>query len=105
MDLLGMTPYIITRSDQTLIFSNELPISLMPQIGNVLIGFTGILEEGGFGGCVKSVTSSGGSIIVETEELTKMSDIFIQFITIEEVGVLDDNPNQVVSRMAAVLLM
>jgi hypothetical protein len=102
MDLLGMTPYIITRSDQTLIFSNELPISLMPQIGNVLIGFTGILEEGGFGGCVKSVTSSGGSIIVETEELTKMSDIFIQFITIEEVGVLDDNPNQVVSRMAGI---
>jgi hypothetical protein len=100
MDLLEMTPYITARDSQTLTFSNELPTSLMPQIGNVLIGFTGILEEGGFGGRVTSVTPSGNSIIVETEELTKMSDIFVKFITIEEVGVLEDDPNQVVCRMA-----
>ena len=100
MDLLEMTPYITARDSQTLTFSNELPTSLMPQIGNVLIGFTGILEEDGFGGRVTSVTSSGNSIIVETDELTKMSDIFVKFITIEEVGVLEDDPNQVVCRMA-----
>ena len=100
MDLLEMTPYVTARDSQTLTFSNELPTSLMPQVGNVLVGFTGILEEGGFGGRVTSVTPSGNSIIVETEELTKMSDIFVKFITIEEVGVLEDDPNQVVCRMA-----
>ena len=100
MDLLEMTPYVTARDSQTLTFSNELPTSLMPQIGNVLIGFTGILEEGGFGGRVTNVTSSGNSIIVETDELTKMSDIFVKFITIEEVGVLEDDPDQVVYRMA-----
>lgn len=100
MDLLEMTPYITARDGQALTFSNELPTSLMPQVGNVLVGFTGILEEGGFGGRVTNVTSSGNSIIVETDELTKMSDIFVKFITIEEVGVLEDDPNQVVCRMA-----
>ena len=77
MDLLEMTPYVTARDSQTLTFSNELPTSLMPQVGNVLVGFTGILEEGGFGGRVASVTSSGNTIIVQTEELTQLSDVFV----------------------------
>ena len=99
MDLLEMTPYVLARDSQTLTFSNELPTSLMPQVGNVLVGFTGILEEGGFGGRVTSVTSSGNTIIVQTEELTQLSDVFVQFITIEQVG-YDESGQQVMRRIA-----
>ena len=100
MDLLGMTPYITAVDGQILTFSNELPDSIMPQVGNVLFGMTGIFEETNFAGRVTSVTPSGDGIIVQTDELTSISDIFLQFITIEEVGIPDEDPQQVVYRMA-----
>ena len=100
MDLLEMTPYITAVDGQILTFSNELPDSIMPQVGNVLFGMTGIFEETNFAGRVTSVTPSGDGIIVQTDELTSISDIFLQFITIEEVGIPDEDPQQVVYRMA-----
>ena len=101
MDLLGMTPYVTARDSQTLTFSKELPDSLMPQIDNVLVGFTGILEEGGFGGRVTSINNTAEGIIVQTTELTKLSDVFVQFITIEEVG-YDEEGQQVAQRTAGI---
>lgn len=100
MDFLGMTPYVLVRDSQTLTFSSQIPDSLMPQIGDVLVGFTGILEEGGFGGRVTSVARGEEGIIVQTDELTQLSDIFVQFITIEQAGIPTDHPDQVVYRMA-----
>ena len=100
MDLLGMTPYVTARDSQTLTFSTDLPANLMPQVGNVLYGMEGIFEELNFGGRVTSVRNDGSGIIVETNQLTKMSDIFIQFIGIEEVGYSEDNPQQLSYRAA-----
>ena len=100
MDLLGMTPYVTSRDGQTLTFSNDLPSSLMPQVGNVLFGMEGIFDEENFGGRVTSVRNESGGIKVETDKLTKMSDIFVQFITIEEVGFSEDDPTQLRRRMA-----
>lgn len=100
MDLLGMTPYVTARDSQTLIFSQELPDSLMPQTGNVLFGMGGLFQEENFGGRVTSVRNDGNSIIVETNKLTKLSDIFVQFITLEEVGFSEDEPTQLCRRMA-----
>ncbi len=100
MDLLEMTPYVLARDSQTLTFSSQLPDSLMPQIGNVLVGFTGIFEDGGFGGRALSVTRTDDGIVVETEVLTQLSDVFVQFITIEQVGVNPEDPQQVYHRIA-----
>ena len=100
MDLLGMTPYVTARDSQTLTFSTDLPANLMPQVGNVLFGMEGIFEELNFGGRVTSVRNEGSGIVVETNPLTKMSDIFIQFIGMEEVGYTEDNPQQLSYRAA-----
>lgn len=100
MDLLGMTPYVTSRVGQTLTFSTDLPANLMPQVGNVLYGMEGIFEEENFGGRVTSVRNESSGIIVETNQLTKMSDIFVQFIGMEEVGYMEDNPDQLSYRAA-----
>ena len=99
MDLLGMTDYITEVDGMTLTFSSSLPAELRPQIGNVLLGFTGPLEENGFGGRVANVSHSGGNISVVCDPLEKISDIFKRFISVEEIGT---NPEgtKTVRRMA-----
>ena len=100
MDLLEMTPYVLARDGQTLTFSSQIPDSLMPQIGDVLVGFTGIFEDEGFGGRALSVTNTDDGIVVETEVLTQLSDVFVQFISIEQVGINPEDPQQAYHRIA-----
>ena len=99
MDILGITPYITSAGQSALTFSPSLPSELMPKEGDVLIGFTGLLEDKGFGGRVVEVHNYGSSIEVTCEKLDKMSDIFEQFISIEQVGSRDNGAQQV-RRMA-----
>ena len=99
MDLLGMTDYITEVDGMTLTFSSSLPADLRPQIGQVLLGFTGPLEENGFGGRVANVISSGGNISVVCDPLEKISDIFKRFISVEEVCA-DENGKPLYRRMA-----
>ena len=99
MDLLGMSEYITEVNGMTLTFDASLPFALRPKEGNVLLGFTGVLEENGFGGRVQSVTSAGDKIIVSCAQLEKFSDIFKRFISVEEVGA-DENGKPLTRRLA-----
>ncbi|MBQ7634942.1 MAG: hypothetical protein IJS89_05150 [Bacteroidaceae bacterium] len=85
MDELGMTDYVTQQIGLTLTFAPSLPAAMRPRVGDVLLGFTGVLADG-FGGRVTSVSNSAEGLRVECEYLTKMSDIFRQFITVEQIG-------------------
>lgn len=99
MDLLGMSEYITAVDGMTLTFDTSLPFVLRPKEGNVLLGFTGLLEENGFGGRVQSVSVAGDKIIVSCGQLEKFSDIFKRFISVEEVGA-DENGKPLTRRIA-----
>ncbi|MBP5361145.1 MAG: BACON domain-containing protein [Bacteroidaceae bacterium] len=85
MDMLGMSQYVIAVDSMTLLFSNNLPQSLMPHEGDVLLGFTGVLEQEGFGGRANRIIPSEYGIIVTCDQLEQISDIFDQFISVEMV--------------------
>ena len=99
MDMLGMTPYVTSVSGLQLTFSKTMPPSLSPKVDDVLIGFTGMLENYGFGGRVTQVRETDSGIEVTCAQLTKMSEIFKQLISVEHIGV-DENTNQVQHRVA-----
>ena len=99
MDLLGMTPHAVSRWKQQLSFDATLPAELMPQVGDVLFGMTGIFEEENFAGRVTQIYPSSDGCLVITEPLKSLSDIFVQFIAIEEIGFAED-PNEVSYRLA-----
>lgn len=99
MDMLGMTPYITAVDGLTLTFQSSLPSSLTPKEGDVLLGFTGLLEENGFGGRVTNVSQTGANVVVTCKALEKMSDIFKKFVSVEEVGA-DEQGNMTVRRLA-----
>lgn len=85
MDDLGMTQHVSAQDGMMLTFASTLPASQRPRVGDVLLGFTGVLADG-FGGRVTSVKSVSGGLQVQCDSLTKMSDIFSQFITVEQIG-------------------
>ena len=98
MDLLGMTQYVTAVDGMTLTFDNSLPYDMRPKLGDVLLGFTGILEENGFGGRVTQISDYGNSLVVRCEKPTQLGDVFDQFITVEQVGT--NASGQVRRRMA-----
>jgi len=85
MDELGITPYVTAVSGQVLTVLKTLPATLRPKKNDVLVGFTGVLEEKGFGGKVIRVIDNGDSWRVQTEKLNDLKDLFVQFICIEQV--------------------
>ena len=99
MDQLGMTEYISAVNGLTLTFQSSLPTHLRPQVDDVLVGFTGLLSENFFGGRVTNVSTTGNGIVVTCEALTKMSQLFERFVSVEQVGT-DENTQQVRHRMA-----
>ena len=99
MDQLGMTEYISAVNGLTLTFQSSLPTHLRPQVDDVLVGFTGLLSENFFGGRVTNVSTTGNGIVVTCEALTKMSQLFERFVSVEQVGT-DENTHQVRHRMA-----
>ena len=99
MDLLGMTDYVKSVTGLALTFDPSMPAALKPQVGDMLLGFTGKLESSGFAGRVTNVFMHDGDIYVECVKPQKMSDIFDKFISIEQVGT-DEATGQVKRRMA-----
>lgn len=100
MDMLGMSDYLVSIDDMTLTFKSSMPQSLRPKRDDVLIGFTGLLAENGFAGRVIHAYPSGeNTIIVPCERLEQLSDVFEQFVTVEQVGTIEDG-GQEVRRMA-----
>lgn len=88
MDDLGMTPYVTYVNHEARILNFKgLPANLIPTEGDVLVGFDeNVYGEGGFGGKVTQVDNQGGSVQVQLEKLSGFSDVFEQFITVEQLG-------------------
>ena len=102
MDEDGLTDYVDDVDDHTLFLRQDTPDDLLPKVGEVLVSFEKIKnhyfedvsdygedhEFGGFGGKVVSVKRiQYGFYRVDTEKLSDISDVFQQFITVEQVGV------------------
>lgn len=82
----SMLDYLIGKDEMTLTFTSDMPQSLRPQTGNVLIAYTPdntILGEG-FAGRVSEVKSVGENIQVVCDNLNDLTDIFEQLITIQQ---------------------
>ncbi|MBR1394788.1 MAG: hypothetical protein IJ559_03920 [Prevotella sp.] len=94
----GMTDYLTNRDEEALMltFSPSMPASLIPHEGDVLADFE---YNSLFGGRVKSVSTSGGSITVVCDALESVHDIFEQFVTVEQYG--QDNAGNMVRRRVA----
>ena len=110
MDMLGMTDYIKEYRDMgattggavqslSITFNNDLPAILMPQVDDILAGFTGVLSSTGFVGRVTSVQRTDDGIFVTCEKPQQLSDVFEQLVSVEEVGE-DPATHQVRRRMA-----
>lgn len=98
----GMLAYLSAKDGQTLTFSGSLPDDKKPRVGDVLVSYEYDLTndiDNTFGGKVKAVNSQGGLLIVETDELEDLNDVFRQFITVEEI--CKDDEGEVLSRRVA----
>lgn len=90
LDELGITPYVYYYDDLTgsLRIGESIPSDILPQVGDVLVSYIGgwRFNNNSIGRKVTEVSHSNGLYYVSTESLEKMSDIFVQFISVEEVG-------------------
>jgi len=85
----GMMTYYqsMVKTDEafTLTFSGDMPSALRPKVGDVLSCPDLPDYDEAFVGKVKRVSGSGGAIVVECGYVDKLSDVFEQFITVEQV--------------------
>ena len=106
MDELGMTPYArFSQSDMCVCIDDEIPSSLVPVVGDVLLSYDEKIQmygapenfgfdpdddyfyqEGFFVGKVKEVKNIMGTWYTYCEPVDDLSDIFDQFISVEQVG-------------------
>ena len=101
----GMSPYMRGVSVTGMSFEN-LPADKIPQIGDVWIGLkTDACAElyktslgGSFSLVVEGVSIEDGWTYVRGHEVDQISDVFEQYITVEEIGV--DENNQIHRRIA-----
>ena len=85
LDILDLTKYITKVKDWDLWFSKELPMELVPKVGEILIAATGPFAENGFGAKVRDVIYYSDSYKVICEKITEQTPIFDQYISVEEV--------------------
>lgn len=82
--------YVAAVDSLKLTFTADLPTDQRPIVGDVIVGFDGDRCGDGFGGKVKALQEVGGQLVVLCDSLTEMSDIFDQFITVEQYVKEDD---------------
>lgn len=110
MDELGITPYITQTSGWSsarLGLSKKIPAHLLPQIGDVMATWDSSIYEGK--GWVYKITGTSSpaswlneddnSYYYNVESIESVNDIFDQYITVEDIGV--DEQNNVVCRRIA----
>lgn len=78
------------------IFSSDMPADIRPREGDVLVNFD---PESGYAYKVRSVDASSGNIYVYLEDVEDISDIFQQYITVEEYD--EDKQGNMVRRRIA----
>lgn len=81
----GMMDYYVTCTDMDLVFDISMPKTLRPNVGDVLSCTELEGHEGAFVGKVASVKEKDGSLVVECDYVNELSDVFDQFITVEQV--------------------
>lgn len=103
MEQEGLCPYVDYASEFGVTFVN-LPAHLKPQVGDVLIGLPTDdiakekYDEGSFSCIVDDLYTDGDVTYVSGHAVTQLSDVFEQYITVEQIGVTKDG--QVVRRIA-----
>ncbi len=101
MDELGLTDYIETAEGLTLTFAANMPAELRPVKNNVLASTDVTKLTNGFAGRVVSTSTDGsGRFVVVCDSLNDFSDLFIQYITVEEYGRRGSSPHYVHLRTA-----
>lgn len=68
-----------------LVFNGSMPLSLQPKTGDVLTCRDVEGHDGMFVGKVRNVVASGGTITVYADYVDDITDVFEQFITVEQV--------------------
>ena len=68
-----------------LVFNGSMPLSLQPKTGDVLTCRDVEGHDGMFVGKVRNVVASGGTITVYADYVDNYTDVFEQFITVEQV--------------------
>ena len=99
LDELGITSYVSMYDPNTgtIWLYNSIPENLLPQVGDVLVSFDGEAYNPshyeGYSGIGRKVTAVNyitstliPQYLISTEPIEKMSDVFVQFISVEEVG-------------------
>ena len=108
LDDEGISDYVNYSFGNIISIRNDAPSNLIPKVGDVLVSYnnrvydkdvqpleqneTSYHEPGGFGGKVTAVTEypDNGCWLVETDQLSDLSDIFVQFVGVEQVGFDED---------------
>lgn len=101
MDELGIDQYVTYNWANYFELSADIPASLVPQVGDVLVSFNEeqFPTKKGFGGTVtKVIRDSDGTYCVSCNQLESLHDIFTRFITIEHLTAAPDGSQKV--RMA-----
>ena len=92
----GLINYITSRESLRVIFSSSMPENMRPQVGDVLADFD--IDEG-WGGKVRSITPTADGLIVQCDELEDISDIFQQFVSVEQID--KDSQGRLIRRRVA----
>lgn len=112
MERDGLCPYFMYVNENALIFDANMPASLRPKVGDVIIGLKtdsiaetmydrfADLDYGSFSCVVEEVGMSAidGEFYAIGHPVDKISDLFEQYITVEEIGI--DDQNQIHRRVA-----
>ena len=98
----GYAPYLTELYEFTMIFEN-LPANLDIQVGYVFLGLptdscSDLYEEGSFSFKVENIFRNGNKTSVYGRPIEEIGDVFIQYITVEQIGV--DENNQIHRRIA-----
>ncbi|MBR6017296.1 MAG: hypothetical protein IK073_01580 [Paludibacteraceae bacterium] len=95
----GLSPYLKDINEygypeELVALFEDLPMALVPQVGDVLIGVgtddCGEVYEklgGSFSLVVQRVSSSGNQIFVYGRQVEEVGEVFEQFISVEQIGV------------------
>lgn len=86
-----LRPYLLRLDGMKLVFSSNIPQNIYPHKEDILLcfDFEDSLFQEGFAGRIVSIKHDNDSIIAECDSLTSLTDVFEQFIAIEEIG--EDN--------------
>lgn len=111
MDELGITPYITSTrrfsSDDCLGISKTIPDELMPNVGDVVASFDSNRFPNGYVVKITAISNrifpqlgeNDESVYFDVEYVSQLSDIFDQYITVEDLG-YDEQGNLVRRRVA-----